>query len=239
VGHDLESFRRVRASQSQPWEPSQTVPHLPRHALYSLHFCPPAMFAFPLYRYMGPSRWQIARGVVPSFHDIAPFPLKCVAMLRTPVRLFFFLYFSTADRSLLSNLPPLCLALPLPHPVAAPSPRVALTTSSPPRRPLAMRPLVASPLATCHPRRVPPLPRVPLLRRPLATRPLIALPLATRHPRRVPPSPRVPSLRRPLPRVTLVASPLTTRHSSRCVPFCGGNGGEVVSGWVGGNASAE
>ena len=88
-------------------------------------------------------------------------------------------------------------ASPSPHPVAAPSPRVALTTSSPPRRPLATRPLVASPLATRHPRRVPPSPRVPSSRRPLATRPLVASPLATRP---------------------FVASPLATRHPRRVTP---------------------
>ena len=70
-------------------------------------------------------------------------------------------------------------------------------------------------------------------------------PSPRRH-RRVAPLPRVPLSRRPLPRVTLIASPLATRHLSHCIPFCGGNGGEVVSGWVegmrvrgvGGNMSA-
>ena len=78
------------ATQSQPWEFTQTVTHLPRHTLYSTKstFAPPVAtqvrFSFhflfpltvpPLYRYRGtPSHWQTARGVVPSFfHDAAPF----------------------------------------------------------------------------------------------------------------------------------------------------------------------
>jgi hypothetical protein len=138
-------------------------------------------------------------------------------MLRTPGASFLFFLFQmlTVPFSLIPC--PLRLALPLPRVAlasscrlrrVAPSPRVAFTTS-PPSRHLYHVASVASPC------RVAPSPRVPPLPCP---------------PPRVAPSPRV------APRHT---SPL--RHalpSLRSVPICGGNGGELVSGWVGGNASA-
>jgi hypothetical protein len=169
---------------------------------------------------------------------------------RCQVRLVFFLSFSSADHSLLSDPPPLrltlpspCVALtfatcrpclhhmlPSPHPVAfAASPRAALASScrlccvaSSPRITLTTLPLSRHPVAS-H-----------LLRDPLATRP----PFAMRHPRRaacsVAPSPRVtltmlPPSRRP-PRH---ASPLRHASPSSCrMQICGGNGREVVGGWV-------
>jgi hypothetical protein len=88
AGERLREFPRDR-NTSQPWEFTQTVPHI--HVthftpLHQVHFCPPSSDAGafflsfsltvpPLYRYRGPPLSLANReGVVPFFfHDVAPF----------------------------------------------------------------------------------------------------------------------------------------------------------------------
>ena len=189
MGHDLESFRRVRASQSQPWEPSQTVPHLPRHALYSPHFCCALFLSTGTW---APLAGKPRGGLSPFFMTSCPFRSNAWRCCERLVRLFFFLSFSTADHSLLSDLPPLRLASPSPRvalasscrcPIATRRPHRVVSAALPPRHapPRRVAPCHASSSSHC------PLPRVTLVALPLATRPLVALPLATRHPRRVAP----------------------------------------------------
>jgi hypothetical protein len=223
---------------SATFSTSHCTPILPPTCAF---FFSPPLIIFPFYRYRGPpSRWQTTRGVVPFFsrrralsaHKRVAQRCGCL------VRLFFF-SFSSADRSLLSD--------PLPPPS-----RVAFATRRP-RSSCRLRRVAPSPFVTfaASPHRhASPSPRR-LRRATFTTSPPSCRPVVS--PCRVAPSPRVPPLPCPPPHVAPSprvaprhASPLRhaspIRHASpslRCVPICGGNGGELVSGWVGGNASAS
>ena len=208
----------------------------PCHTLYSLHkstFAPPVatQVRFSLncssslqVQRIHPLAGKPRGGLFLFFSRHHPFPL--INVWRDAAAAwctFFSVSFSSADRSFLSDPPPLCLASPSPHPVAfAVSPhrhaspfvrRIALTTSPPSRCPCHASPLL------CRP----PPPRVSLVASPPSTMrlPCRVAPFAMRRPCRVTPSPCVT----PSPRVALVASPpchaSPLRHASRlsCRPL--------------------